>query len=316
MPNSPGRSVLLDTAAGRLLRRFVAPPVFPHDEQRTRRAYILHAAVWAFMISGVVAVILGAIAGELPAPVLVAAGVFLLVCMLADHSIRRGQVDVSALVLLACGWAVVTTILVLFGTIRAPVMGYYLLLVNLAGMMFGLRAMVGMIAVCSASVAALIAAQNAGWLVAPDYSVHFIQWASTTTLFACVGGLTFGAVHLVQGLLDRAEREIVERRAIEAALTRKNAELQAALEQVKTLTGLLPLCGWCKKVREDDGYWNEIETYVSARTDATFTHGICPDCRREHFPGVGAKGVGGAGEEPAYEAGPAPGEAPDGSATG
>lgn len=267
---------------------------------------MLHAALWAFMTSGLVAVIVGMIAGDIPASVPRAAALFLLVCGLVQRWIRRGHVAAVAVILLACGWLLVTTILVLFGTIRAPVMGYYLLLVNLAGMMFGLRAMVGMIAVCSASVAALIVAQNAGWMVTPDYSVHFTQWSSTTMLFACVGGLTFGAVNLVQGLLDRAEREIVERKAVEAALMRKNAELQEALEQVKTLKGLLPLCGWCKKVREDDGYWNEIETYVSARTDATFTHGICPDCRRSHFPEVGTTSAGRDGKEPAYEAAPPP----------
>ena len=52
---------------------------------------------------------------------------------------------------------------------------------------------------------------------------------------------------------------------------------------MKTLRGLLPVCGRCRKVRADDGYWKQLEQYVSIHTEATVTHGICPDCRREHF---------------------------------
>ena len=55
-------------------------------------------------------------------------------------------------------------------------------------------------------------------------------------------------------------------------------ELRQALYEVKTLTGLLPICAWCKKIRMDDGYWTQIETYVVQHSDAEFTHGICPDC--------------------------------------
>jgi DNA-binding NtrC family response regulator len=55
-------------------------------------------------------------------------------------------------------------------------------------------------------------------------------------------------------------------------------QLEEALAQVKTLSGLLPICGSCKKVRDDSGYWNQIETYVARHTDASFSHGICPEC--------------------------------------
>jgi preprotein translocase subunit YajC len=55
-------------------------------------------------------------------------------------------------------------------------------------------------------------------------------------------------------------------------------ELQEALANVRTLRGLLPICAWCKKVRDDKGYWKEVEEYVRDKTDASFTHGMCPDC--------------------------------------
>ena len=65
---------------------------------------------------------------------------------------------------------------------------------------------------------------------------------------------------------------------MQAIMTRQIHELQSAMEQVKTLRGLLPLCVYCKKIRNDQKYWQELEGYISDHTDASFSHGICPDC--------------------------------------
>lgn len=61
-------------------------------------------------------------------------------------------------------------------------------------------------------------------------------------------------------------------------------ELQSALSQIKTLSGLLPICAACKKIRDDTGYWSQIEVYIRDHSDAEFSHGICPDCVRELYP--------------------------------
>jgi adenylate cyclase len=66
------------------------------------------------------------------------------------------------------------------------------------------------------------------------------------------------------------------------ALQQQNEELQKALEKVKLLSGLLPICAWCKKIRDDQGYWNAIEHFISQHSEAEFTHGICPDCRTKY----------------------------------
>jgi DNA repair exonuclease SbcCD ATPase subunit len=63
-------------------------------------------------------------------------------------------------------------------------------------------------------------------------------------------------------------------------------ELQAALAEIKTLRGLIPICASCKKVRDDKGYWNKIEEYIQNHTGAQFTHGICPDCAKELYAEV------------------------------
>jgi CheY-like chemotaxis protein len=61
-----------------------------------------------------------------------------------------------------------------------------------------------------------------------------------------------------------------------------HTELRKALEHVKLLSGLLPICMWCKKIRDDQGYWNAIEHYLSQHSEAEFTRGICPDCKRKY----------------------------------
>jgi len=73
-------------------------------------------------------------------------------------------------------------------------------------------------------------------------------------------------------------RDISERKKFEAEREKLILELQDALAKVKTLSGLIPICGWCKKIRSDKGYLQTVEQYVLAHTGATFSHGMCPDC--------------------------------------
>ena len=62
-----------------------------------------------------------------------------------------------------------------------------------------------------------------------------------------------------------------------------HAELEEALSQIKTLRGLVPICSYCKKIRDDKDYWQQLETYISQRTDAEFSHGVCPECFEKHI---------------------------------
>ena len=78
------------------------------------------------------------------------------------------------------------------------------------------------------------------------------------------------------------ENEIYRLRNIE--LVKANEELKKALAEVKTLSGLLPICSSCKKIRDDGGYWEQIEGYISKRSDAQFSHGICPECAKKIYP--------------------------------
>jgi hypothetical protein len=68
------------------------------------------------------------------------------------------------------------------------------------------------------------------------------------------------------------------------SLMRKSGE-----EEVKTLRGLLPICSYCKKIRDDQGYWKSLEVYIATHSQADFTHGLCPECGMKHYPDVFAR---------------------------
>ena len=99
-----------------------------------------------------------------------------------------------------------------------------------------------------------------------------------------VEGLTAGADDYVVKPFDRAELkarinagERILR--LQAELAARVKELELALASVKLLQGLLPICCYCKKIRDDKNYWQQVDTYVGDHSEAQFTHGICPDCR-------------------------------------
>jgi len=107
-----------------------------------------------------------------------------------------------------------------------------------------------------------------------------------------LGSLLVGSIfnyHLRQENLQKelsesyaAVDQKVKERTAELSLI--NKELQKALSEVKTLKGFLPICSSCKKIRDDKGYWNQIESYIRARSDAEFSHSICPDCAKNLYP--------------------------------
>ena len=95
--------------------------------------------------------------------------------------------------------------------------------------------------------------------------------------------------YLVKGrfdsdLLERSIRYAVERSRVERRLEQAIDDLEDALDNIKTLQGLLPICSWCKSIRDDKGYWNRLESYIRDHSSAEFSHGICPSCSKLHYP--------------------------------
>ena len=82
-------------------------------------------------------------------------------------------------------------------------------------------------------------------------------------------------------VLVSAIRDLTERKQKEIERERLITELQEAGDDIKTLSGLLPICGHCKKIRDGQGFWNYLENYIEQRSQALFSHSICPECSDE-----------------------------------
>jgi len=122
-----------------------------------------------------------------------------------------------------------------------------------------------------------------------------VPYGSLTQRFAdvfltCIisTSVIFFILNLILSSYDRDRRELdrsnhlLEEKMND--LSRINEELEDALDRVETLSGLLPICSSCKKVRDDQGYWNQIEIYIRKHSRASFTHGICPECAKRLYP--------------------------------
>lgn len=100
------------------------------------------------------------------------------------------------------------------------------------------------------------------------------------TLFF-VGFIGYG----LESARDASNRLLDERNQ---ALIREKEQLSEALANIRTLKGLLPICAACKRIRDDRGYWSQLEAYLSEHSDLTFSHGICPECRKKLYPNLDA----------------------------
>jgi len=90
----------------------------------------------------------------------------------------------------------------------------------------------------------------------------------------------------IQKAHEEIEIEIKERKLAQIEKDSLIVELKDALNEVNTLSGLLPICASCKKIRDDNGYWNQIESYIRDRSEAEFSHSICPECSKKLYPEI------------------------------
>ena len=95
----------------------------------------------------------------------------------------------------------------------------------------------------------------------------------------------YDSSHSIVGILFSGE-DITERKLAEQEKQKLIENLQKALSEVKKLSGFLPICASCKKIRDDEGYWNEVEKYIGQHSEAEFSHSICPNCMRKLYPEI------------------------------
>ena len=99
------------------------------------------------------------------------------------------------------------------------------------------------------------------------FSISMLPWSIAFMILNALIGYSWGKIKQT----DEEKSKVIK-------------ELQTALERVKTLSGMLPICASCKKIRDDQGYWNQIEAYIAKHSEAEFSHGICPECARKLYP--------------------------------
>ena len=106
-------------------------------------------------------------------------------------------------------------------------------------------------------------------VILKSFSTAMLPWSLSFTVFNGIIGCFYGKFKAEK----IAREELIE-------------NLQKALADVKTLSGMMPICAWCKNIRNDEGYWQKIEAYLKSHSDLDFTHGICNDCVKKEFPGL------------------------------
>jgi len=121
-------------------------------------------------------------------------------------------------------------------------------------------------------------------VISPDITIwqsHTITIIFSTTCAAITAYFIFKKQYILNNILKKRKEES---ECLENELKNTINELQATLSKVKTLSGMLPICSSCKKIRNDEGYWTQIEAYIMEYSEADFSHGICPSCAVEMYP--------------------------------
>ncbi len=99
-----------------------------------------------------------------------------------------------------------------------------------------------------------------------------------------IAGFAAGGVDYITKPFQQVE--VLARIKTHIMLRKRELELEQALAEIKTLTGILPICSYCKKIRSDEGYWQQVEEYIGQHSKALFSHGLCPDCYRKEMEHV------------------------------
>jgi len=118
-------------------------------------------------------------------------------------------------------------------------------------------------------------------VLAPEHDGEFLaHWFTVAPL--TIAGIVFSAFRY--GLSRRDFAMGFELKRANEDLSQRNRDLEEAAKQIKTLHGIIPICSHCKSIRDDTGFWAQVESYVQSRTEAEFSHSICPDCIQKHYP--------------------------------
>ncbi len=213
------------------IKQWLEPPVFPDEEDKTRRANMLNLALINLLVVLPVIVIANFLSGKIPVFVIGMDALGFILCLILYYWLRHGRVNLTSISLIALGLIGVTAIIAGLGTIRVPTTAMYLLLIITAGLLFDLRGMIVTAAVSSLLVGGLMMAETMGLLPPPNYSITISQWVTYTAIFGGAGSLTFSALQSVHNSLERADNELAERKRAEAELAKHRDHLEELVRE-------------------------------------------------------------------------------------
>lgn len=157
-------------------------------------------------------------------------------------------------------------------------------LIRLDGTIYRYGRMIGAVILFVYAVAGVMRALSASMDISWEQHFYYDQrgmqslYFLASVIFASLMPITIYALH------TEKSSDVMKKNALQ--LEEEKEKLQASLEEVKTLRGIIPICMHCKKIRNDDGYWEDVAVYIQEHSYADMSHGLCPDCLKEKYPSV------------------------------
>lgn len=195
-----------------------APPKFEGDEEKTRLAITLNAALWTGILLTVFVIIGNFIGGKIPIYANLLNLVFLFACFAIRYLMQQGFIKLASMITLVLGIFLITAGIMGLGTIRTPTTMAYMLVIIIAGLQFGRQGVLYTTFSISLVLLGLILAEQNNLLIQADYTVGITQWISYTIQFGLIGNLILVALRMIQRYLHRAEDEIERRKRVEETL--------------------------------------------------------------------------------------------------
>lgn len=209
------------------MNKFLSPPVFPGDIKKTYQANFLNSSTLGLLLLSVFMIIGNLL---LPSPTLIS-NIVVLCCLLGlRFFLYRGHVRLVGLFLIVGSVFAITISIILLGTIRAPAVSAYLLLVVFSGLFFGRKGLIFTTVSASICVFLLIQAESRGMLPRADFTVHFSQWISLSSFFMLTAYLAYEAQQLIENSILAASKQLADRELAEQLVREKEAYYRALME--------------------------------------------------------------------------------------
>jgi PAS domain S-box-containing protein len=212
--------------------RWIAPPVFNGDEEKTWRAGLLNSTIIVAILMIVLGIFGNFIGGRIQTPVYIIEGIMFVLVLLLRFLLFNGKVDLTGILLVFFGIILITADIASLGTIRTPGISAYLLMVIIAGLLFGYKGLMFSTISSSLAVLGLILSENAGMLPDPDYYVNVTQWITYSVLTGLTGALTYLSYKSLHHALERMQKEIFQRDQAEKKLRESEAKFRDLVENI------------------------------------------------------------------------------------